>query len=75
MSLRLLHHNKEPGMSIKISEIVAAIEVLSRLEKSSFAQFSDPRFVGKLQGEAFLALYPLKRGIENLNLEVEVTND
>ena len=62
-------------MSITVSQIVKAIEVLSRIEKSSFSQFADPVFVGTLQGEAFLALFPLKRGIENLNLEVEVTND
>lgn len=62
-------------MSITVSQIVAAIEVLSRIEKSSFAQFADPGFVGTLQAEAFLAMFPLKHGIENLQLEVEVTND
>jgi len=60
---------------ITVSQIVAAIEVLSRIEKSDFSQFADPVFVGTLQAEAFLAMFPLKHGIKNLHLEVEVTND
>jgi hypothetical protein len=75
ISLRLLHHNKEPAMKVHISHVVKAIEALNRIEKASMKQFEDPRFVGTLQAEALIAMWPLKHAIENSKVEVTVEGE
>lgn len=62
-------------MKVHISHVVKTIEALSKIEKASMKQFEDPRFVGTLQAEAFLALYPLKHAIENSKAEVTVEGE
>ena len=59
-------------MQVTIDKLVNVIEVLSQIEKSSMSEFKDPRFVGKLQAEAWLAMWPLKHAIEDAQLEVTV---
>jgi hypothetical protein len=59
-------------MQVTVSQIVKAIEVLSSIEKSSMTAFKDPCFVGKLQAEAWLAMWPLKHALEEAQLKVTV---
>ena len=62
-------------MKVHISHVVKAIETLSKIEKASIKQFEDPKFVGTLQAEAFLAMWPLKNAIENSKVEVTVEGE
>ena len=58
-------------MSIKITDIVKAIEVLKRLENSSMTMLEDPRYVGKLQGEAVVAAIGLELALEGFKVEIK----
>jgi hypothetical protein len=62
-------------MKVHISHVVKAIEALSKIEKASAKQFGDPKFVGTLQAEAFLAMWPLKNAIENSKVEVTIEGE
>ena len=59
-------------MQVTVSQIVKAIEVLSSVERSSMTAYKDPLFVGKLQAEAWLAMWPLKHALEEAQLKVTV---
>jgi hypothetical protein len=58
-------------MSIKVSDLVKTIEVLTRLEKSSMKMLEDPRYVGTLQGDAVIALIGLRLALSNLEVEIK----
>ena len=58
-------------MSIKITDIVKAIEVLKQLENSSMAMLEDPRYVGKLQGKAIVAAIGLELALEGFKVEIK----
>ena len=58
-------------MSIKITDIVKAIEVLKQLENSSMAMLEDPRYVGKLQGQAVVAVIGLELALNGLEVEIK----
>lgn len=58
-------------MSIKITDIVKAIEVLKRLEHSSMDMLKDPRYVGQLQAEAIFASIGLELALEGLKVEIK----
>jgi hypothetical protein len=62
-------------MKVHISHVVKAIEALSKIEKANMKQFEDPRFVGTLQAEALIAMWPLKHAIENSKVEVTVEGE
>lgn len=59
-------------MKVQLSQLVKVIEVLSKIEKASMKTFQDPQYVGALQAEAWLAMWPLKQAIEDAQLEVTV---
>ena len=59
-------------MKVQLSQLVKVIEVLSKIERASMKTFQDPRYVGALQAEAWLAMWPLKHAIEDAQLEVTV---
>ena len=59
-------------MKVQLSQLVKAIEVLNKIERANMETFKDPRYVGALQAEAWLAMWPLKHAIEDAQLEVTV---
>ena len=59
-------------MKVQLSQLVKVIEVLSKIEKANMKTFQDPQYVGALQAEAWLAMWPLKHAIEDTQLEVTV---
>ena len=56
---------------INVLDIVKAIEVLKRLEHSSMAMLEDPRYVGKLQGQAVVAAIGLELALEGFKVEIK----
>lgn len=54
----------------EISDVVA---LLNKVEKASFDQWNDPKFVGKIRAEAFLLGMPLR--FELNNFKVAVTSE
>ena len=59
-------------MKVQLNQLVKVIEVLSKIERASMKTFQDPQYVGALQAEAWLAVWPLKHAIEAAQLEVTV---
>lgn len=59
-------------MKVELSQLVKVIEILSKIERASMKTFQDPQYVGALQAEAWLAVWPLKHAIEAAQLEVTV---
>ena len=59
-------------MKVTVSQLVKVIEVLSKIERASMKTFQDPQYVGALQAEAWLAMWPLKHAIEEAKLQVTV---
>ena len=59
-------------MKVQLNQLVKVIEVLSKIERASMKTFQDPQYVGALQAEAWLAMWPLKHAIEAAQLKVTV---
>jgi hypothetical protein len=59
-------------MKVTVSQLVKVIEVLSKIERASMKTFQDPQYVGALQAEAWLAVWPLKHALEEAQLKVTV---
>jgi hypothetical protein len=59
-------------MKVTVSQLVKVIEVLSKIERASMKTFQDPQYVGALQAEAWLAMWPLKHALEEAQLKVTV---
>jgi len=52
-------------------EIAEVLAILQQVSDSSLSTFKDPAFVGKLQAECFIKSLPLKRALEQFQIEIE----
>lgn len=53
------------------SQASKILNVLNLISECPYASLTDPAFAGKLRAEAFLASLPLKRVLENFQVEIE----
>jgi hypothetical protein len=58
-------------MKLTAKEIAEVLAILTMIEKASVQQFRDPVFVGSLQAQAFIKLWPLQNALDKLNVEIE----
>jgi hypothetical protein len=52
-------------------EIAEVLAILQQVSDSSLSTFKDPAFVGKLQAECFIKSLPLKRALEQFQIEIQ----
>jgi hypothetical protein len=57
--------------TLKITDIVKAIEALRRLKNSSMTMLEDPRHVAKLQEEAIIAIVGLELALKGIEVEIK----